>query len=124
MFRHYTNEISRYIVHIIFDGFCVWGAVFSVTMGHRLCESRSADSIVEKEFLLDSEADPADWLLAGVILHGAYSFCASRQGGLFLPKHKIKYEIKYVQLMHAPSIASLILFFHTCLTQSVYAFMA
>ena len=34
---------------------------FQPRVGHHLCDSRSANLVVEKEVLLDPEADPADW---------------------------------------------------------------
>lgn len=58
-------------------------------MGPHFYGSRSADPVVEKEFLLDSEADPVDWLLT-IVNHRAYSFCASRRGGSFLLIYRIK----------------------------------
>ena len=86
--RHYRGEISSYIPHVMSKDlyYSLLCSVF--IMGHHLYGSRSADSIVEKEFPLDSEADPADWLLT-IVNHRAYSFCASRQSGSFLLIYRI-----------------------------------
>lgn len=119
--RRCINKISRYVVLVCVDDFYVWGAVFSGTVGHRLCDLSSANLAVEKEVLLDPEADLADWLLFGVS-HGACSFCASRQGESFLPKYQIKCEINCIQL-NARSF-DLYALSYTLQTIIVYALMA